>query len=270
MLLAASLDNLALRPGTRLGLISELDRGNDVNTMIWDWDTIVKIALVFTVVVLTVSVILIVLSPDLRQRLGKYVVQMFVFLIIYAVALSFAEPREAEELEVIEDTTPASEMVSVPQDLVAEDQAPIVFEPPEQPSPWLVYVVGLIFALAVVLVGVWLWRLSHQPEQQLEAIAKAAVRDLSQGRAWEDTVIQCYAEMNGVLNKRRGIQRQVAMTPSEFAERLVTFGFPQEAVMRLTRLFERARYGSRESSPVEANEAMICLTDIVQSVRGRS
>ncbi len=54
------------------------------------------------------------------------------------------------------------------------------------------------------------------------------------------------------------------MTPAEFATRLENSGLPSDAVRRLTRLFEGVRYGLQKTGPTEINEAVACLTTILQ------
>jgi hypothetical protein len=72
--------------------------------------------------------------------------------------------------------------------------------------------------------------------------------------------------MSAVLDEKRGIHRQRGMTPSEFASRLEQKGLPSDPVRRLTRLFERARYGGQESSQEDVNEAITCLRAILHAV----
>jgi hypothetical protein len=96
------------------------------------------------------------------------------------------------------------------------------------------------------------------------------LKDLSAGRDWDDTVIRCYARMSEAVDQERGLHRQQAMTPQEFASRLEQAGLPSEPVRRLTRLFEKARYGGRKSSREDVNEAVTCLTAILHAVGAQS
>jgi hypothetical protein len=70
--------------------------------------------------------------------------------------------------------------------------------------------------------------------------------------------------MSNVVNSKRGLQREHAMTPAEFASRLERAGLPREPVDRLTRLFESTRYGSHKSGTPEITEAVTCLTSILK------
>jgi hypothetical protein len=64
------------------------------------------------------------------------------------------------------------------------------------------------------------------------------------------------------VNRRMGLQRERAMTPREFEQRLVDIGLPSQPVSQLTRLFEAVRYGSREPSQLDEKMAVNCLSEI--------
>jgi hypothetical protein len=57
------------------------------------------------------------------------------------------------------------------------------------------------------------------------------------------------------------------MTPREFEDRLINRGLPGESIKTLTRLFEQVRYGSLNANPGEEDQAVACLTDIVNYCR---
>ena len=69
--------------------------------------------------------------------------------------------------------------------------------------------------------------------------------------------------MSDVVADKRQLQRELAMTPQEFAVRLERAGLPGDAVRRLTRLFEVVRYGDRKSAPKDVTEAVNCLNTIL-------
>ena len=95
-------------------------------------------------------------------------------------------------------------------------------------------------------------------------IARSSLRDLSSGRESTDVILKCYFQMNDVVAEKKKVRRDLSVTPAEFATRLERSGLPGDAVRRLTRLFERARYGSRKMEPKDINEAVACLTAILQ------
>jgi hypothetical protein len=89
------------------------------------------------------------------------------------------------------------------------------------------------------------------------------LRDLSSGADWADAITNCYVRMSEAVSSKRGLYRQAAMTPAEFARRLERAGLPSDPVRRLTRLFESVRYGAHKPARTEIDEAVVCLNAIL-------
>jgi hypothetical protein len=147
------------------------------------------------------------------------------------------------------------------------------FEPP----PWLILsaslgaaalVVGAAAYSGVRLVGRWRARRRTDLLPQLAAEARQALAGLQAGEDLHDTVVRCYREMVQTLQEQRDIRREPAMTPQEFARGLAAARLPQEDVWRITRLFERVRYGQHPADSAEGAEARACLEAIVQACEG--
>ena len=100
---------------------------------------------------------------------------------------------------------------------------------------------------------------------QLRTDAEEAISGIQAGEDLRHVIIRCYADMSQIVNEQRGIQRQEAMTPREFERQLQGFGLPQAAVQRLTRLFEEVRYGNTELGKDAEQEAIHCLTSIIEA-----
>ncbi|HSG44363.1 MAG TPA: DUF4129 domain-containing protein, partial [Anaerolineales bacterium] len=100
--------------------------------------------------------------------------------------------------------------------------------------------------------------------REIAKVARTSLRDLSDGRESTDVILNCYFRMSDVVADKKNIRRENAMTPGEFSRRLEQSGLPGDAVRRLTRLFETVRYGNRKAGPQETNEAVACLTTILQ------
>ena len=98
--------------------------------------------------------------------------------------------------------------------------------------------------------------------------ARQAVQTLAAGSDLKDTVLRCYRDMNRALSQQRGINRQQAMTPREFAAYLAGIGLRDEHIQRLTRLFENVRYGTYTASERDKREAVDCLNAIVRVYGG--
>jgi hypothetical protein len=149
---------------------------------------------------------------------------------------------------------------------------PAVFTPPDIPDGWM-YWISLAVLLGLLALGWILGRrlrplLFRTPERvplnELAAAARASLDDLSAGRDGDDAILACYFRMNEAVRRKRGLRRADDMTPAEFAARLERAGLPADPVRRLTRLFESARYGAHRATTRETDEAVSCLTAILQ------
>jgi hypothetical protein len=148
--------------------------------------------------------------------------------------------------------------------------APPVFTPPQE-TPLFSYLVSVAVILLMVFLAWKLYRTwqelnpsGGQSLREIAKVARASLRDLSDGRESTDVILNCYFRMSDVVGDKKKLQRDSAMTPTEFAHRLEQSGLPGDAVRRLTRLFEHVRYGGHKAGPNETNEAVACLTTILQ------
>lgn len=147
---------------------------------------------------------------------------------------------------------------------------PPTFQPPHV-SPLFSYLVSFGFAVVLIVLMWILYRVwqkyvaTHTPKplHEIARIARTSLHDLSSGRDSSDVIINCYLRMSDVVADKRKLQREIAMTPQEFALRLERAGLPGDAVRRLTRLFEIVRYGDRKSAPQDVTEAVNCLNTIL-------
>lgn len=105
---------------------------------------------------------------------------------------------------------------------------------------------------------------ARQPLKDIADIARLSLKNIKAGQDSNDDIIQCYDHMSNAVNAKRGLHREKAMTPAEFASRLERAGLPREPVTRLTRLFESVRYGGRVSGTPEIDEAVACLSSILK------
>ncbi len=218
--------------------------------------------LVMVLVVLAASL----LSPELRKRFVRAILSFALTLFV----LSYLLDNNLITLPEVQ-LAPSS---AVGADLQNEGDLPQppVFSPPEIPG-WVNYLISLGVVLAF-LGGTWLllrwWQRLNRPYpppdtlKDLASIARSSLRDLSSGGDWADAITNCYVRMSEVVSRTRGLYRQEAMTPAEFASRLERAGLPGDPVRRLTRLFEAVRYGARKPAKNEINEAVSCLNAILQ------
>lgn len=221
--------------------------------------------LVWVVLGILLVLIGIMLSKEARQRMIRIIIR----IAFTAWALYFLFKRYPELFSFLNFLQNQNAATKQNDDALTEI-APPVFTPPQETS-FLSYLVSLLIVL-VALFLVWkLYRawmdLNSGGARSLHEIAKVArksLRDLSDGRESTDVILSCYFRMSDVVADKKKLQRESAMTPGEFAQRLEQSGLPGDAVRRLTRLFESVRYGNQKTGPKETNEAVACLTTILQ------
>lgn len=221
----------------------------------------------FLIMMLLFGVLIVyLLPPEMRKRLLKQFIRFVLggLLLIYLLRL---KPDLFQGLFPLFNNAAGEGESSSPA-----ASPPPVFEPP-QVSDWLSY---LITFGVIVLVAFLFWRVnrwwqlfkptakSPSPLDEIAEAARLSLRNLSAEGSAQDKIIQCYADMTRVVDARRGLFREYAMTSTEFALRLEKAGLPREPVSRLTRLFEAVRYGARTSTQGDIDEAVDCLTSILK------
>jgi hypothetical protein len=210
---------------------------------------------------LPVSIVYLIISPKARRRAMK---TLALILCLVVLLLLYPHPPAPEEQAQLQP----------PPDISMDGVAAPVVEFVANPPQWAVLgtAIGLALLLAAGLVGVFwiMWqrgRRAGSPLEQLAEQAEGAIGALQAGADLQDTVMRCYFEMSRVLREQRGIRRDVAMTPREFEQYLSEEGLPEKQVGRLTRLFERVRYGAQAVGKREELEAIDCLTAILEACR---
>lgn len=268
-ILASGLRDVSFRPGRILAEQEAQTVSLPVVRLVEDlsgiplWKQLAALGGVFLIILLVSTI----LSPELRRRVIKTFLRFTLILAaLYYLARNYSHLFKG----LLEFNTPAA--AGVQHDL-AEGSPPPVFEAP-QVSPLTAFLISaaLIAGLAVLFWAVSRWWQRRQtilamqrPLDDLANIARDSLRRLSTGSPWDDVIMDSYMRMSEVVEKRRGLARQHAVTPSEFAEKLERAGLPGDAVRTLTRLFERVRYGARHSSPDENAQAVNCLRAILNA-----
>lgn len=264
VLLASGLHDVEFRAGRTLGQAESetvrfsINRAIQTITDVPVWKQFIFWVLLFLLVLLVSTI----LSPELRKRLirGFLGFAISFFAIIYLL--------ENNLLTLPDLTLGLGERATD----VADEPLPIpAFTPPDVPT-WANFLIslGVILALLGAAWGLsrWWQRINYlrslsKPLDDLALIAQSSLDNLAAGYDWDDVIINCYARMSDVVSRKRGLIRQDAMTPAEFARRLERAGLPGDPVRRLTRLFESVRYGDRKSGQKEISEAVSCLTAIL-------
>ncbi len=219
--------------------------------------------LVGIMLIIMFALIGLLLSPELRKRLFRAVIQAA--LTFWLLSIIFTRyPNILAQIGINLSALSGEQGETTTAAPVPE------FMPPQSAS-WVAYLLSFTL-VALVLFIAWkiysFWRelktSSSDIEAKLAKIARASIADLSAGRESTDVILNCYYRMSDAVSQRKSLDRNASMTPSEFASRLEAAGLPSDAVRTLTRLFESVRYGGQRSDPKMVNEAVACLTSILQ------
>lgn len=267
ILLAMALPRLELRSGTPFSL-GHIDWGLQRNTglapvsgpsMLGPW----RALMTFIVWVLVpVTILLFIIWPDIRRRVLRRLLLGIVWTTFFVLAIrGLQQQKQLRSNGVPSPPDP---------DQVAAALPPSVPDFILHPPAWFVTLVSLILATGIFFLIRWFTRRPiEEPEApSLEEIAdeaRSALSALRSGGDLRDTVLRCYIEMSRILSSHRGVQRPVGMTPREFEYQLQRLGVSDAHVRQLTQLFERVRYGAQAADSSDEQEALACLTAIVQT-----
>lgn len=266
--LAAGLSELELLPGRSQSLLSILEAlGGDREPfpaiqLPFDW---LRLLLACVWILLFISIILFIFSPQLWKETLKRIITYLVWFLLIYVMIFFLQPFLRFAGEETQDGSDSLLGTPVPLEPIPAPPA-FIANPPQ----WFVIMVSiLIIALPLALIWFVWYRLARpkreSPLEQLAREAQHALENLQAGSDLKDTVKRCYLEMNQTLRNQRGLHRQQAMTPREFERYLAESGLRNEHIQRLTRLFESVRYGFKPPGQRAEREAMDCLRAIVRA-----
>ena len=259
--LIASLGSLDLKPAKPFTYLQEFPALSP--GWVPTWNGYVYVYIIFVALII---ILFFLLPADLRKKYLRALAWLVlagivVFLILSQVSLGQSIVQEQDTPYGMRITRAAG-----PTETLEPPVTPAIFTPPEV-SSWTSYLVALVFLLVLAGIGGWLlWqrRKIGAPYNALAEIAQAALDDIEAGKDWGDAILNSYHRMNRVVAGWRGIHRRESMTPAEFADYLVSTHLPSTAVYRLTALFERVRYGDKRATHKDIEEAVECLTAILE------
>ena len=127
---------------------------------------------------------------------------------------------------------------------------------------WVYVIASVILAvlLAAVAVLAYRWfRTSGSSDHDMAAEARWALDALDRGVRLEDVIFRAYQQLCTTSSDRLGVRRHPDMTPTEYERVLARSGIPSSPLASLTRLFEKARYGSAPLGDDDEREAVAAL-----------
>ncbi|MCD6286059.1 MAG: DUF4129 domain-containing protein [Anaerolineae bacterium] len=246
--------------GRNTGMTASELPGGDLIMKIYR--TIFFIALV----VFPFAVILVLIDPVLRKR----VISTTIVLLILVFLLSLVMRNQTEGEDPVREAeigAPQAPLAGLPvEPLDVEDfQA-------GQISPWigrgLSLALGLLAAFILLVIINQIRKNREAAPAGLDDLAlhaRTALTELEGGGDLQNTILRCYAEMSRIVREARGLRRNRTVTAREFTDALVRANLPRRPVETLTRLFEKARYGSGATTPQDEQDAISSLRTIVRA-----
>ena len=226
----------------------------------------VRILLALSIILFPFYLIVSILTREGRRRLLMNILTIIALMIALAALRNLTANLNLE--------MPGSENLVQPP--TGQETPPPDAEFDVIPPDWTVTAVTLAVSLLIVGLGAAVIafavakRKPPSPMQQLAVEAQQAIDELQAGGGLEETIMRCYRDMCKVVQDRRGLQRDAAMTPGEFEQALRAGGLPREAVHQLTHLFEEVRYGAKQAGERERRQAIDSLSAIVAACGGQA
>lgn len=189
-----------------------------------------KFLLFGVLLVLVFVALLMLVDADARKRILLSLFRMVMTLLGIWLLLNYA--YQHGDLQRLLNLVPAggAGAATTSQTSMLEYVAP-------QISPWLVLAVSFGVGLALILLGWYIY--SRRPKapgsrvvDEIAGIARDALNGLQPGHDWDDAIVRAYMRMSEVVTAERGLIRQAATTPSEFARRMERAGLPASVTVR--------------------------------------
>ena len=258
ILLAASLSNLQLQPGTPFPGSS--DSENTVTSVpslppiqTYSFPILQGILALISLILVSYVSARLIAFVNIKKVL-PFVLAIFVLLIIVYM-LPNVTPDPAPNF--------ASEYSEVPRPSSFDYPVAPLGEPPQILVQFVI--VGIVMGCGLIaIIMMKRWSAPTKVEDELLQNAEEAVKALQDGMDLRDVVVRCYLQMTCSIQKERGIERNHWITVQEFEYQLESVGFPTIPLQQLTYLFEKVRYGKQQIKDSDEQVAMESLNEIIK------
>lgn len=212
------------------------------------------------------ALIFLILATDVFIRLMALVdikqILRLVLIILLLLALAVALPRITPGKPAL-SSEESSNLTILPSS--AYPTSPLG-KPPQE----LIWLILFIFIMGVSLPAIKMLKRhlrSRRVKEQLLQEVEYAVNAMKSGEDFTNVIMRCYLQMTCTLQEERGIKRNYNMTVREFEDLLESKGFPPVPVNQLSCLFEKARYGKKQTIIDDEKMAVESLNEIIQFCR---
>lgn len=258
ILTAAGLPNLEFHGGRILDLIDiQVGPNEPFGTFIG----VFIITIMKLMIILSFALVPILILYHLSKSRGRMLLILFICLGALLFLFMKYFPRGLDLLPPPESEIRMEEPTDAKPLLPGEEMS-------TTPPRWLVILFSLSLSAVAIGVLIVLARGLQQKMKPLDLVVREArktLEELRSGGNIREGVIRCYFEMIRVVSEYRGLERGRGTTTRELEKELEAMGLPVVHVQRLTRLFEKVRYGAKDLPNEEEQEAVSCLTAIVRA-----
>lgn len=260
-LLAIGINELELKPGQPLvvgGLQGDSAAGlfSQIRAPAALMSLFASVLRIGVLLLLPFAVVHFLRSAEARKR----VLAQLAYLIVFALAV-LSLSRSFKPQSVLKPPLPAAGINTPADGISGLDLAP------DAPR-WLVTTFSLLTATAIAFGGYQLVRRSRKPTTPpvLAQEAQLALSEIEAGTDLENVILRAYYQLCLVTRNRRGLRRAAYQTAREYGADLQQNGMPPESLRELTRLFEKARYGSQPLDKQDELAAINALRAILRSL----
>lgn len=274
LLLAISASQLELGEGYAITLPEAVAADASVQAVLTSgdvWMILLRGLMALCLIALPIYVVRSFFSKKGRQQLLADVILIgLVFLLMRC-----ANDQQQEEMMLVEEGMEIQQQVQ-PFDMEFEAIAgePLPEIPQEAPD-WVNTVVIILVSTLVVAIVVTIYifiqrkRAEANKDSALDRVAdqaQDALRKIRGGGDFNSAILNCYYEMNRIVQEELKISRQRTMTARDFEAYLINKGLPEAPLQQLTALFERARYSNQAPDGQQEQTAIEALTSLVETV----
>jgi len=134
-------------------------------------------------------------------------------------------------------------------------------EPPQ--DLYTIITITLVLISAIVIGWSFLKFKKETPrDNPIANEAEKALNEIAQGKNLGNVIINCYQRMSSIIIEQQGLERNSFLTVREFELSLSSTGLPQTPIHTLTTLFEKARYGNKETTKEDEINAIKSLSEL--------
>jgi Domain of unknown function (DUF4129) len=201
-------------------------------------------------VLLPFSIYYFIKSANARKRILIQVLYLggFTYMIL-ALSQSFGQ----SPLEATPEPHPGSTGPTASPD--------VIVGVPNVPG-WVYVLASVAITLLLSAIAVLAYRRFLRPARSghnMTSEARWALDALDRGVSLENVIFRAYYQLCTISSDRLGVKRHPDMTPTEYEKVLARSGMPSSPLASLTRLFEKARYGSAALGDDDEQEAVAAL-----------